>query len=100
MKLAIHSDPPNVSYLKERVWMENGLLSTSIRREAWLLLLGEDPNEILTCPNYKEPIRDENQIKVDVDRSFVYYILLSSVVDTLNNQSQSSPMFYNHIDAT
>lgn len=55
----------------------------SIRRDAWLLFLGEDPSIIYDCPSrefvvyirwidYTEDYREERQIQVDVMRSFVY----------------------------
>lgn len=49
-----------------------GLLSDNLRRTAWPVLLG--------CRGAKEPAwrelpehRDEGQVRLDVDRSFVYY---------------------------
>ncbi|KAK7518171.1 GTPase-activating protein gyp10 [Phyllosticta citriasiana] len=56
---------------------QGGLLDDDVRREAWPLLLGspasssidDDDAEWTTLP----PHRDEQQVKLDVNRSFVYY---------------------------
>lgn len=78
---------------------QNGLISTSVRKEAWLLLIGEDPDQILTCPSvnianewvvdYEEAIRDYSQINVDIQRSFVYYNIIRSSIDILTDTRKS-----------
>ncbi|CUS07077.1 unnamed protein product [Tuber aestivum] len=63
----------------------DGLISDGIRREAWPFLLGygtayhekgAPPTDIPEArPSWKAlpPHRDEDQVKLDVDRSFIYY---------------------------
>ncbi|KAK8152239.1 hypothetical protein BC567DRAFT_53055 [Phyllosticta citribraziliensis] len=56
---------------------QGGLLDDDVRREAWPLLLGSSASSsssssvdwTTTLP----PHRDEQQVKLDVNRSFVYY---------------------------
>ena len=53
-----------------------------MRRQAWFYLIGEDPKDIFPCPGagwyvfsfaeYMEAYRDDHQIDVDVQRSFVF----------------------------
>ncbi|CAZ86023.1 unnamed protein product [Tuber melanosporum] len=64
---------------------KDGLISDGIRKEAWPFLLGYGtvphgksvpPTDIPeACPSWKTlpPHRDEDQVKLDVDRSFIYY---------------------------
>ena len=84
--------------------LQNGLLSTSVRKEAWLLLIGEDPDQILTCPSnctasewvvdYEEAIRDYSRINVDILRSFVYFCLpFYSRIDILTGTRKSLPNY-------
>ncbi|RPA94453.1 hypothetical protein L873DRAFT_1701030 [Choiromyces venosus 120613-1] len=64
---------------------KDGLISDEIRKEAWPFLLGYrtipheksmSPTDIAEArPSWKTlpPHRDEDQVKLDVDRSFIYY---------------------------
>ncbi|KAL2007764.1 hypothetical protein VTN00DRAFT_7746 [Thermoascus crustaceus] len=55
---------------------EGGLLKDELRRLAWPILLGSDRNtndEELAAWNDLPPHGDEAQVKLDVNRSFVYY---------------------------
>ncbi|KAG5299897.1 GTPase activating protein gyp10 [Histoplasma capsulatum] len=55
---------------------EGGLLQDDLRQAAWPILLGYDPNSNhLTGSEWtKMPVHDdEEQVKLDVDRSFVHY---------------------------
>ncbi|KAM7455418.1 hypothetical protein BLSTO_03825 [Blastocystis sp. subtype 1] len=90
---AIRSTPPDIDTIKERVWMEvtlcsvhyhkRGLLSINVRRDAWLLLLGQNPYELQVCPcsslakesfkAYTDEYRTDHQIEVDIERSFVHF---------------------------
>lgn len=70
---ALHGPQPNLEVIKNRVWMEKGLLSFIVRRQAWFYLIGEDPKDISSCPEYMEPYRDDHQIDVDVQRSLVHF---------------------------
>ncbi|KAK8831856.1 hypothetical protein WA577_001913 [Blastocystis sp. JDR] len=70
---AIRSTPPDIDTIKERVWMERGLLSINVRRDAWLLLLGQNPYELQVCPSYTDEYRTDHQIEVDIERSFVHF---------------------------
>lgn len=64
----------------------NGLISDEVRREAWPLLLGfkvettpqKNTDDVRTVPERMPwedlpPHEDEGQVKLDVDRSFIYY---------------------------
>jgi hypothetical protein len=53
-----------------------GLLNDEIRQTAWPILLGSrnvEPSEKETPWEHLPPHRDEYQVQLDVDRSFVYY---------------------------
>lgn len=60
---------------------KRGLLSINVRRDAWLLLLGQNPYELQVCPcsslakesfkAYTDEYRTDHQIEVDIERSFV-----------------------------
>ncbi|KAI9824415.1 MAG: hypothetical protein M1832_001950 [Thelocarpon impressellum] len=59
---------------------EHGLVSDEVRSRAWPFLLGcgnatvlEDPAEKLPDWRSLPEHRDEHQVKLDVDRSFIYY---------------------------
>ena len=53
-----------------------------MRKQAWFYLIGEDPKDIFPCrgmdwcgfsvAEYMEAYRDDHQIDVDVQRSFVF----------------------------
>ncbi|PWW76410.1 hypothetical protein C7212DRAFT_187435 [Tuber magnatum] len=75
----------NRSAVVELATSKDGLISDGIRREAWPFLLGygtvpHEKSVPLTDipearPSWKTlpPHRDEDQVKLDVDRSFIYY---------------------------
>ena len=52
---------------------KRGLLSINVRRDAWLLLLGQNPYELQVCPclSLAKEYRTDHQIEVDIERSFV-----------------------------
>ena len=70
---AVKCNPPDIAFLKNRVWLEKGLMTFQVRKVAWLLFIGADPENILQCPTYEEAYRDDHQIEVDVNRSFVHF---------------------------
>ncbi|OCL13258.1 hypothetical protein AOQ84DRAFT_385531 [Glonium stellatum] len=53
----------------------NGLVDDELRRTAWPILLGsrDDPLDAKISWTSLPPHRDEDQVKLDVNRSFVYY---------------------------
>ncbi|KAI9760407.1 MAG: hypothetical protein M4579_001703 [Chaenotheca gracillima] len=57
---------------------EHGLIEDQVRRKAWPILLGADPQrdrdgEKLGDWRILPRHRDEDQVRLDVDRSFIYY---------------------------
>ncbi|KAI8941840.1 hypothetical protein NX059_003039 [Plenodomus lindquistii] len=68
-------DTADVSALVELATRTSGLVSDSLRRTAWPLLLGLPPHDATTpvpwaaLPEH----RDEHQVSLDVNRAFVYY---------------------------
>ncbi|KAF2137165.1 uncharacterized protein K452DRAFT_302198 [Aplosporella prunicola CBS 121167] len=50
-----------------------GLLSDDLRREAWPILLGANDADDPVAWEKLQPHADEDQVKLDVNRSFVYY---------------------------
>ncbi|KAK8159508.1 rab-GTPase-TBC domain-containing protein [Phyllosticta citrichinensis] len=54
---------------------QGGLLDDDVRREAWPLLLGSSTSSSSSSADWTTlpPHRDEQQVKLDVNRSFVYY---------------------------
>ncbi|KAF8863196.1 hypothetical protein BDZ45DRAFT_645039 [Acephala macrosclerotiorum] len=71
----------DIETLRKLATSEGGLVSDNVRRQAWPLLLGyashdidvkeeiEEPNSWKKLPKH----RDEDQVQLDVDRSFIYY---------------------------
>ncbi|OIW32139.1 GTPase-activating protein gyp10 [Coniochaeta ligniaria NRRL 30616] len=67
----------NLDQLRALAESKGGFLSDELRQQAWPILLGINPeglNEDLDA-SWKElpKHRDEDQVQLDVDRSFVYY---------------------------
>ncbi|TGZ85029.1 hypothetical protein EX30DRAFT_301851 [Ascodesmis nigricans] len=71
----------DVVALTELALSDEGLMSDNVRKEAWPILLGASRSrEQCDAENEKKsswkklpPHPDENQVKLDVDRSFIYY---------------------------
>ncbi|KAL9600045.1 MAG: hypothetical protein Q9219_003415 [cf. Caloplaca sp. 3 TL-2023] len=72
------ADTPDVEALVRLATSLNGLMNDEVRRKAWPILLGYTPPsrpvlshnaEWHNLPQHK----DEHQVRLDVDRSFIYY---------------------------
>ncbi|CAL3969822.1 unnamed protein product [Diplocarpon coronariae] len=69
----------DIETLREMAASEGGLISDEVRRQAWPLLLGctardQEQDTDHCCEWKKLPIhRDEDQVRLDVERSFIYY---------------------------
>lgn len=69
-------DARNISELAKLATSEYGLINDDIRRIAWPMLLGcRGASEIAKSSDWTSlpHHRDENQVRLDVDRAFVYY---------------------------
>ncbi|KAI7670011.1 hypothetical protein KC318_g4287 [Hortaea werneckii] len=67
----------NLDRLRELATSKGGLITDEVRRTAWPILLGCDHDQ-QQAPYAKEwtslpQHRDEDQVQLDVNRSFVYY---------------------------
>ena len=66
----------DIQRLVDLATSEHGLISDELRRHAWPILLGcherDSPAKISDWSSLPEH-RDERQVKLDVDRSLVYY---------------------------
>lgn len=67
----------DVDKLRDFAISEGGLLKDEIRRQAWPILLGcEDTGDVKQTQGDWKALpkhRDEDQVQLDVDRSFIYY---------------------------
>ncbi|KLU81428.1 hypothetical protein MAPG_00517 [Magnaporthiopsis poae ATCC 64411] len=82
-----------VDDLKELALSKGGFLSDSLRRQAWPVLLGLTPEDEASDPDGSPETnkdsswkdlprhRDEDQVKLDVDRAFIYYPNLENPAD-------------------
>ncbi|KAI1001460.1 hypothetical protein K3495_g6739 [Podosphaera aphanis] len=82
----------DIKALRKLVLSEDGLISDCFRREAWPLLLGmsEDEGGDQINTNWRHlPIHpDEDQVKLDVNRSFIYYPNDASASDLKQNKQE------------
>ena len=63
----------NLDDLRHHATSEHGLIDDEVRKIAWPILLGSDRARDQHLPSSPQEHRDEHQVKLDVDRSFVYY---------------------------
>ena len=75
-RIKLACDHGDLVQLLDLATSENGLLSDDLRQAAWPLLLGchelpvsQQISDWLSLPGH----RDEEQVKLDVNRAFVYY---------------------------
>lgn len=86
----------HLNTLRELAISEGGLVSDSLRCQAWPLLLGVRDHELgfqLQVQGDNSPISlpehtDEDQIRLDVNRSFVYYPLDQSSSDLIQRKNE------------
>lgn len=71
----------DISLLKLLAQSKGGLLDSSLRKQAWPLLLSEAAVAESEFP--EDPHPDEAQVQLDIDRSFVYY-------PTFENEEESA----------
>ncbi|RPA87094.1 hypothetical protein BJ508DRAFT_95958 [Ascobolus immersus RN42] len=89
-------DKKDVEALRELATSRDGLLSDDLRRDAWPILLGYDKDAFLLArkeqgEDYWKTLpvhRDEEQVKLDVERAFVYYPKNLSPMATKSLKSQ------------
>ncbi|KAL9000430.1 MAG: hypothetical protein Q9169_000947 [Polycauliona sp. 2 TL-2023] len=71
-------DNPDIAALVHFATSTDGLVNDEVRRQAWPLLLGYIPSEKTESINsatwqHLPRHKDEDQVRLDVDRSFIYY---------------------------
>ncbi|KAF2231031.1 hypothetical protein EV356DRAFT_507808 [Viridothelium virens] len=75
-EIGIACNQQDLRALRNLAATRGGLLIDSLRQKAWPLLLGVDQESTTAPQSSWESLpthKDENQVKLDVDRAFVYY---------------------------
>ncbi|KAL8696389.1 MAG: hypothetical protein Q9224_002822 [Gallowayella concinna] len=76
--LDVCGDHPDVDALVSLATSCDGLINDEVRRKAWPILLGYPPSEKTDSVGFTRwqhlpRHKDEDQVRLDVDRSFIYY---------------------------
>ncbi|PBP25984.1 GTPase-activating protein gyp10 [Diplocarpon rosae] len=88
----------DVETLRELAASEGGLVSDKVRRQAWPLLLGynlrDEKHEVDHDGEWKKlpRHRDEDQVRLDVERSFIYYPIDQTPQDLDSRKAELSDL--------